>query len=157
TVRVGGDFHGGTAGSVNAQTVMVTAATVLRADGRGLGDGGRVAVWADGDTTFGGTVSARGGAARGGGGFVGLSGAGSLDYGGTADTGAPAGKAGTLLLDPKNLVIDAVAGVFPQFSFVDPHPTTGAHFGEYVTVLSTGNVVVINRNDNFGGTNAGAA
>jgi hypothetical protein len=156
TVRVGGDFHGGTVGSVNAQTVMVTAATVLRADGRTLGDGGRVAVWADGDTTFGGAVSARGGATGGDGGFVEVSGAGSLDYGGTADTGAPAGKAGTLLLDPKNLVIDAVAGVFPQFSFVDPHPTSGATFGQGVTVLSTGNVVVTNPSDNFGASYAGA-
>src|SRR5262249_52782059 len=83
-------------------------------------------------------------------------GAGNLDYGGTADTGAPAGKAGTLLLDPKNLVIDAVAGVFPQFDFVDPHPTTGAFFGASVTVLSTGNVVVANAWDNVGGTKAGA-
>src|SRR5262249_6234924 len=40
--------------------------------------------------------------------------------------------------------------------FVDPHPTTGAHFGQSVTVLSNGNVVVTNPLDDFGGTKAGA-
>src|SRR5262249_50948740 len=66
--------------------------------------------------------------------------------------------AGTLLLDPKNLVVStAPAGVLPQFNLIDPHPTPGARFGDSVTVLSNGNVVVTNPNDNFGGTNAGAA
>ena len=45
---------------------------------------------------------------------------------GTANAAAPAGKGGTLLLDPKNLVIaDAPAGVFPQFDLIDPHLTAG--------------------------------
>jgi hypothetical protein len=162
TVRIGGDFHGSNVAQVlnqphvNAQTVFVAAGTTIRADALGRGDGGRVAVWADGDTTFGGAVSARGGPAGGDGGFIEVSGAGNLDYGGTADTGAPAGNAGTLLLDPKNLVIDAAAGVLPQYSFMDPHPTAGGHFGQSVTVLSGGNVVVTNPSDNLGGTNAGA-
>jgi Repeat of unknown function (DUF5650) len=169
--RIGGDFHGGMVGQVanlpgldghvgtlphvNAVTVMA-AATTIHADARGGGDGGRVVDWADQNTTFDGAVTARGGPADGDGGFVEVSGLGNLKYGGAADTGAPAGKAGTLLLDPKNLVIDAVAGALPQFNFVDPHPTTGAHFGASVTVLSGGNVVVTNPSDNFGGSNAGA-
>src|SRR5207245_6787699 len=91
------------------------------------------------------------------GGLIEGSGHVGLSYGGAADAGAPAGPSGTLLLDPKNLVIsDAPAGVFPQFNFIDPHPTSGARFGSDVTVLSSGNVVVPNPNDNFGGRNAGA-
>jgi len=171
-VRIGGDFHGGTVGHVfnvpagarhvenvphsNAQTVFVTAGTTMHADALARGNGGRVAVWADGDTTFGGTVTARGGPAGGDGGFIEVSGAGNLDYGGTADTSAPTGKPGTLLLDPKNLVIDEDTVLLPQFSFVDPHPTPAADFGRSVTVLSNGNVIVTNPSDNFGARNAGA-
>jgi hypothetical protein len=140
----------------NAQTLTVTTATALRADALRAGPGGRVIVWSDQDTHFDGSVSARGGPTGGDGGFIEISGAANLEYGGMADTGAPAGKAGTMLLDPKNLVIDAAAGVMPQFNFVDPHPTTGAFFGQFVNVLNSGNVVVGNPNDNFGGTNAGA-
>jgi hypothetical protein len=79
-----------------------------------------------------------------------------LTYGGSADASAPAGKAGTLLLDPKNLIIDASAGVFPQFDLVDPHPTAGGQFGKQLAVLNNGNVVVANPNDDFGGSSAGA-
>jgi hypothetical protein len=66
---------------------------------------------------------------------------------------------GTLLLDPKNIVISAApAGLFPQFDLIDPHPTVGGlfAFGTGVSVLANGNVVVTNPNDDFGGTNAGA-
>jgi hypothetical protein len=171
SIRIGGDFHsnvgqvanlpafGGQASNApltNAQTVTVTAATSLRADARSDGPGGRVVVWTDEDTTFDGSVSARGGPASGNGGFIEISGLGNLDYAGTADTSAPAGKAGTLLLDPKNLIIDAAAGVFPQFDFVDPRPAAGAQFGSSVTVLNNGNVVVQNPKDDFGGAGAGA-
>jgi hypothetical protein len=113
-------------------------------------------VWSDQETTIDGSVSARGGSGGGAGGFIEVSSKGGLSYGGTADAGASAGVAGTLLLDPKNLVIDASAGVLPQFNLIDPHPTTGARFGDSVTVLSNGNLLVSNPGDNFGGTNAGA-
>jgi hypothetical protein len=156
SIRIGGDYQGGNPAVVNAQTVTVTGATTLKADARSSGAGGRVIVWSDQGTQFDGSVSARGGASAGGGGFIEVSGKGNLTYGGTADAGAAAGNAGTLLLDPKNLVIDARAGVVPQFDLIDPHPTVGGQFGTGLTRLSNGNVVVTNPNDNFGGTNAGA-
>src|SRR6516162_4461394 len=156
SVRIGGDHAVAAVSAASATTVSVSAATTIRADARTVGTGGRLVVWSGQDTTFDGSASARGGTAGGDGGFVEISGAGSLNYGGATDTSAPAGKAGTLLLDPKNLVIDEVTGLSPQFDFVDPHPTTGAHFGQLATVLSSGNVVVTNPHDNFGGNNAGA-
>jgi autotransporter-associated beta strand protein len=171
TIRVGGDYHGGNVGQVSnlpspsgqvgnlshkAATVTVTGATIIRADALAAGDGGRVVVWSDQNTTFDGSVSARAGTPGGNGGFVEISGAATLNYGGTADTCAPAGKAGTLLLDPKNLIIDAVAGLLPQFNFVDPHPTPAGRFGDDLIVLNNGNVVVTNPSDNFGASNAGA-
>src|SRR5205823_1327764 len=80
-----------------------------------------------------------------------------LKYGGSADAGAGSGKKGTLLLDPKNLIIaDAPAGIFPQFDLIDPHPTAGGSFGNGIFVLSNGNVVASTPNDNFGGAKAGA-
>jgi autotransporter-associated beta strand protein len=152
-----GALQRGVAPGVNAQSVTVTAATSLRADARSRGDGGRVLVWADQTTEFAGPVSARGGAVAGGGGLVEVSAGGTLTYGSAADTEAAAGSAGTLLLDPKNLVISAApAGVLPQFNFIDPHPTIGGDFGATIKVLSSGNIVVTSPGDNLGGSNAGA-
>ncbi|MDZ4685484.1 MAG: hypothetical protein SH850_10510, partial [Planctomycetaceae bacterium] len=44
----------------------------------------------------------------------------------------------------------------PFLEFVDPNPSANNGFGQTVTVLSTGNVVVTAPNDDFGGSNAGA-
>jgi hypothetical protein len=156
TVRIGGDFHGRNPDVVNAQTVIVTGATTIRANATGSGSGGRVAIWSDGETDFSGSIAAHGGSTNGDGGFIEVSGKGNLKYGGSADAGTHLGRAGSLLLDPKNLVIDASAGVLPQFNLIDPHPTVGGRFGYLVTVLSNGNVIVTNPNDDFGGINAGA-
>ncbi len=124
SIRVGGDFHGRNPAVANADTVTVTPAATLRADALQTGDGGRVAVWADTATEFQGAVSARGGATGGAGGLIEVSGRGDLMYGGAADAGAHRGRTGTLLLDPKNLVIsNAPAGIAPQFDLIDPHPT----------------------------------
>src|SRR5262249_49137870 len=111
--------HVGNVPHSDAQTVMATPATTLPADALASGAGGHVVVSADQAATFDGAVSARGGGAGGAGGFIELSGHGSLDYGGSADAGAPAGPRGTLLLDPKNLIISAApVGVFPQFDLI---------------------------------------
>jgi hypothetical protein len=77
--------------------------TTLRADARKRGDGGKVVVWSDEDTQFFGTISARGGAEAGDGGRIEVSGKENLVFGGHADAGAPNGRAGMLLLDPKNI------------------------------------------------------
>src|SRR5262249_56311873 len=122
----------------------------------GQGSGGRVIVWAEEQNAFAGSVSARGGVGEAGG-LIEVSARGQLNYRGSADAGAAHGKAGTLLLDPKNLVISAApAGVLPQFDLIDPHPTTGGGFGRSITALGNGNLVVTNPNDDFGGSNAGA-
>jgi hypothetical protein len=159
-IRIGGgrvsEFRARSSDSPT-ETVTVSAASTLRADAVKVGAGGQVAVWSERETKFDGSVSVRGGSQAGAGGFVEVSGRGGLAYAGTADAGAPAGKNGTLLLDPKNLVIaDAPAGVFPQFDLIDPHPTAGAHFGDPVWVLTNGNIVMSNVTDNFGGNAAGA-
>jgi hypothetical protein len=159
SVRIGGDFHGRNPAVVNSQTVKVTPASTIRADASRKGSGGRVFVWADRTTEYQGTVSARGGSAGGSGGFIEVSGHGDLKYGGMADAGAPLGKSGTLLLDPKNITVsDAPVGVFPQFEIIDPHPTVSpeGYYAEHVVLLSNGNIVLTSPGDNFGGEYAGA-
>src|SRR6185369_9870858 len=72
--------------------------------------GGRVIVWADGDTRFFGSISARGGRESGNGGFVETSGKQALQAFGRVDTGAPNGKSGIWLLDPYNLHVVSGTG-----------------------------------------------
>ena len=158
SVRIGGDFQGRNAAVVNAQAVTITSSAVVRADAQESGDGGRVIVWADGATAFAGSVYARGGASSGDGGFIEVSGKGDLEFSGNGHAGAPRGKAGRMLLDPKNIIIsEAIVAPFPQYNFINPNPVVGGHFGDSVTSLQSGNVVVTDPNNNFGGSQAGAA
>ena len=104
TVLVGGDYQG-KGESRNAKTTAVASGAVIDASATTLGDGGKVIVWADNNTQFDGKVSVRGGAQAGDGGFVEVSGKGNLGFHGSVDASAAAGAAGTLLLDPLNIII----------------------------------------------------
>src|SRR4029453_13499334 len=88
-----------------ATTVSVDAATTINASATGRGNGGKVVLWSDSETTFAGTILARGGARGGDGGFVETSSHGQLAFTGNVDSSAPRGKAGTLLLDPQDFFI----------------------------------------------------
>ena len=107
SIRIGGDFHGANPGLRNAEVTGVAAGAVVRADAIDAGDGGKVAIWADGTTRFYGSVSAEGGQGGGDGGFVEVSGKQNLVFRGDVSTLAPKGKTGTLLLDPADIVIAA--------------------------------------------------
>ena len=91
TFKVRGDLQ-------TAQTTTIEAGARISADAH-TGDGGRVIVWADGDTNFAGKISAKGSEDNQGG-FVEVSGKQNLKFRGDVDTGG-----GTLLLDPTNIVI----------------------------------------------------
>jgi hypothetical protein len=120
TVLVGGDTGGGRLNPAvsgvaqaklqpspvaTASTVSVDAATVIDASAKVAGDGGKVVVWSNVATNFAGTIYATGGPNGGNGGFAEVSSHGVLTYTGLADLSAPKGTAGTLLLDPANVVI----------------------------------------------------
>lgn len=109
-ILVGGDQQGKNPAIQNAKDVYVGSNVKINADALTDGDGGKVIVWANENNNYFGSVSARGGSVSGNGGFVEISGKESLDYQGTVDTQAPFGNIGTLLLDPKNIVI-STAGV----------------------------------------------
>jgi hypothetical protein len=110
TVLIGGDFQGANPDLLNATETTIEHGAVIRADAVSHGNGERIIVWADGMTRFYGTVSATGGAAGGDGGFAEISGKESLVYRGAVNLRAAQGHRGTVLFDPKNIVIDDVGG-----------------------------------------------
>src|SRR5262245_64813598 len=86
-----------------------------------------------------------------------ISGKNTLTMGGFADAGAPNGTPGSVLLDPKNIIIDrAGALVLGSFQLVDPHPGANENFGIQTVVLPNQNVVVTDPNDSFAAAGAGA-
>jgi hypothetical protein len=89
----------------NATTLSVDATTTIDASARSAGNGGKVVLWSQSETTFAGTIFARGGDSAGNGGFVEVSSKGALSFAGTVDTRAPNGRAGTLLIDPEDIVV----------------------------------------------------
>nr|WP_236589444.1 filamentous hemagglutinin N-terminal domain-containing protein [Ramlibacter aurantiacus] len=113
-ILVGGDYQGANPEVANAQRVSVAEGAVLRADADVQGNGGRIIVWADQSTRFAGALSVRGGAQGGDGGFAEVSGKQQLQFTGRADLSAPHGAAGTLLLDPLDIVIAADGGQMPE-------------------------------------------
>jgi len=109
TILIGGDFHG--AGpQTNAKVAVVASGAVIRADALSRGNGGNIAVWAENQTGFFGSISARGGALGGNGGFVEVSSKGSLVFRGNVDVSAPVGRMGTILLDPYDITISNLTG-----------------------------------------------
>ncbi len=107
-VHVGGGFQGQGEPQNSSMTVMGTQASI-QASATDKGDGGQVVVWADGHTTFAGSIEARGGVDGGHGGRVETSGKQTLNFKGRVNTMAPHGKTGTLLLDPSDITISTGA------------------------------------------------
>ncbi|MEL6351010.1 MAG: CHAT domain-containing protein [Cyanobacteria bacterium J06627_28] len=107
-IRVGGDFQG--QGNLpTADQTLIDQASALIADGLGdivgIGNGGRVIVWADRATGFWGSASANAGAQGGDGGFVEISGKERLIFQGDVSLESSYGNSGTLLLDPLDIII----------------------------------------------------
>ncbi|MEM6972955.1 MAG: filamentous hemagglutinin N-terminal domain-containing protein [Pseudomonadota bacterium] len=126
-IRIGGDLRG--QGPVpNARITVVEDMATVRVDGAaggGAGDGGTVVFWGDDVASFMGDVSATGGPAGGDGGFVEISG-GFFQLGGTVALDADFGTAGTLLLDPTDIVIEdgGTATPIDNIYAADPGPTS---------------------------------
>jgi len=100
-----GGFLQGRGNIPTAERTYIGPDVTISADAAFRGDGGNVNVWASEVTRFHGNISARGGRNGGDGGFVEVSGHESLIFRGNVDTTAAVGKAGTLLLDPRNIII----------------------------------------------------
>ncbi|MBF0447798.1 MAG: filamentous hemagglutinin N-terminal domain-containing protein [Magnetococcales bacterium] len=150
TVQIGGDFQGKNAAIQNADRVFIGKDAVIQANADTQGDGGRVIVWSDSTTEFYGQVSARAGAESGDGGFAEISGKEQLVYRGRTDLTASNGTRGTLLLDPKNIIIAAGgADVVATNDTFAENAALDATFlpGDIVTALDGSNLVLQANND----------
>ncbi|WP_018702129.1 beta strand repeat-containing protein [Anaeromusa acidaminophila] len=111
TILAGGNYQGsGT--EQRATETNVAAGASLKADAGTSGNGGTVVVWSDKNSTFGGTISAKGGSQSGDGGKVETSGKQKLTVADTAkvDTTADKGKTGNWLLDPWDFTVAPSGG-----------------------------------------------
>lgn len=147
------EARGPAGGEVHLRAGRINAVSATEDVSGTAGAGGNIIIYALLDGDYSGALFSRGVTS---GGFIEVSAAGTLTYSGTADAGATDGEAGTLLLDPKNLIISTSSGALPQFTFVDPNPNTGGRFGDYVLPLSTGSVLITDPTDNLNGSNSGA-
>ncbi|MBP6900314.1 MAG: filamentous hemagglutinin N-terminal domain-containing protein [Burkholderiaceae bacterium] len=150
-IRVGGGFQGGDSDLAHARELGVNGHTVLRADATRAGDGGQVVLWSDGSTVYGGQLSARGGVLGGNGGLAEVSGKIDLVFAGTADLAAPQGRAGSLLLDPRNILIDNAGNSLASLNLADPTPSASNGFGSTLKVLPNGNVIITAPDASTGG------
>jgi filamentous hemagglutinin family protein len=103
-LHVGGAYQG-SGDTYRAQRTYIDAGAILHASALTRGNGGEVVVWSDGETSYAGSIQARGGAESGNGGLVEVSGKRSLLFDGLVDAGASYGTAGSLLLDPYDFTI----------------------------------------------------
>ncbi|MEC4803208.1 MAG: CHAT domain-containing protein [Jaaginema sp. PMC 1079.18] len=103
-IRVGGDFQG--RGLIpNSVVTVVDENSVLNSNAGQTGDGGRVIVWADRTTLFSGNGTAIGGQSTGNGGFIEVSGKQNLSFTGEVNVTAENGNLGTVLFDPRDIII----------------------------------------------------
>jgi filamentous hemagglutinin family protein len=129
-VAIGGSPDGGQL----AQNVAMDGASRISADATGQGDGGSITLWSQSTTKAEGAISAQGGAAGGDGGFVEVSSKGGIRLTGAVSLGALAGKGGTLLLDPTDIIIDDLA---------DLTDVTGDDLGVSVETLAASSASIV--------------
>lgn len=103
-LHVGGDYQG-SGDTYRAQSTYIDNGAMLHASAQSRGNGGEVVVWSDGETSYEGSILARGGAEGGDGGMVEVSSKQTLLFNGLVDAGASHGNNGSLLLDPYNFTI----------------------------------------------------
>jgi len=146
TIQIGGGLHGkGTIANSNATNI---GNATISANAITKGNGGTVAIWSNGITSFAGTVSATGGAQGGNGGLVETSG-GNVQVGvaGKVITSAAKGATGDWLIDPTNIDIftggtDGVGG-----SNISPTTIVNALDSTNVTLEATNDITINNAVD----------
>ena len=126
--------------SLVAQSVSLVAGSHLRANATRRGAGGHIAVLSQHATTQSGDIAARGGAQGGDGGWIEVSG-GKVGFGGLLDAGAPAGKIGSVLIDPANLVLGA-DGTDKATTYIDEIAFTYLSLNSNVILKADGNLTV---------------
>jgi len=145
-VLVGGDYQGKTQSVKNAKQTVVSKDSEIHADATDSGDGGKAIVWADGQTAFTGSITAKAGNQGGDGGFIEISGKQHLTYLGNVNASAKKGKAGSVLFDPIVLTItprDLTVAVGGQGSFFVPTNNTDSTIdASLITAITNGGTAV---------------
>lgn len=166
SIWIGGDFQGKNSSIKNASMLYIEPNAVISASALEQGDGGRVILWSDQETSFYGSVLAKG--ATGSGGFAEISGGQSLIFQGRYDGSSMNGERGELLLDPNDIFIGALVtsgGPFPNtgtcFDGTTPiglcHPASvgsqpaNLNAGELQASLMMGNNVTVQTNPTAAG------
>jgi len=159
SIFIGGGWQGMDSSLNNAATTTVTKNSLLTANALESGNGGTVVLWSNFSTAFAGTIEARGGRNSGNGGAVEVSSHEKLAFSGQVVTTAAQGENGLLLLDPRNIIIDANTTI-PLFSLIslpDANPAAGDEHGSgTILELDNGNILVASPLDDFVATDAGA-
>ena len=155
TVLIGGDYQG--KGTVpNAKITVVDESSTIKTDAINQGNGGKTIVWADNTTTFKGNISGQGGVNGGNGGFAEVSGKENLSFQGNVNLSAAQGQKGTLVLDPKNIII-ATSGTdnINDNDLFNKNPTTDVTISPNNIVNSLqNNDLVLQANNDITVTNA---
>ena len=113
SIFAGGGFRGLDSLQSHSQNVRVESGAALAANAIDNGQGGNVVVFAGRELVFNGTLQASGGATGGNGGQAELSSKGTLQIQGLmgkVDLSSPHGRAGTLLIDPNDILITDIGG-----------------------------------------------
>ncbi|HEX2828326.1 MAG TPA: filamentous hemagglutinin N-terminal domain-containing protein [Burkholderiales bacterium] len=142
TILIGGDYQGRNPDVQNAKGTFIGGDTIIAANAKQDGDGGKIIVWSDDSTRVYGSLSAVG-AGGGKGGFVETSGHYFLDVGGL---GPDVGVGGMWLLDPFNITVTAATNSnntnSPNFTPTGNDSQVSA--AAINTRLSSGNSVTLN-------------
>ena len=148
-VRIGGEYQGGRNLAqdelANAEKVTATDTTIIDVSAHGArGNGGEAITWSEENTTWLGQTYAMGGLTSGNGGLIEVSSSETLYWDGTVETARNGLRGGTLLLDPRDIIIanDSPASTISQYGLVIE--ALGAFF--YADGLSVG----IEEGDAFG-------
>ena len=111
------DSNGGVVELTSTTHTLLGSGSLIEVSGQDNSSAGTVLIRSDNHATFGGQVVARGGDNGGDGGFVDVSSLGQVDLWGTVNALAPAGKIGTLLIDPQYLVVATGGGGYANNTF----------------------------------------
>jgi filamentous hemagglutinin family protein len=105
-----GTSEGGRVLVTTSDKTVLTESALVDTSGVENADAGNIVIWSDGVTSFEGTLLAKGGAVGGDGGAMEVSGYERLGYWGAVNASVVHGAPGSLLLDPKDIIIENGGG-----------------------------------------------
>ncbi|NNE92975.1 MAG: filamentous hemagglutinin N-terminal domain-containing protein, partial [Verrucomicrobiales bacterium] len=142
-ILIGGGQRGEDPDLMNAENVTVEDGAQISANASGIGNGGRVIVFAENRLEFNGQVSATGGPDGGDGGFVELSGKKSVSIPNLTNhvdvSASGGGIGGTLLFDPVEIQIQVGSGGDP---ITNPTSNNVLFDADISAFLGTGNLLI---------------